>query len=350
MVRLLSVLLVTLASVSATLAYGQDSPPAKQSGDVAVPAFTAPYSAFASDEARRLFVRDVLKPGPPIGADIAAARRHYDRINSDRVVRLRALYPVEVKEATIGGVGAQIVTPRGGPSKANAHRVLINLHGGAFLWGAGSGALVEAIPVASVSGITVITLDYRMAPEARFPAASEDVTAAYRALLKTHKPGQIGIYGCSAGGMLTAESIAWIARQGLPRPAAIGMFCAGATELLGDSSVIGPALTGQPVAGPLTMTALPYFAGAKAEDSLVVPVHDPKVLAAFPPSLLISGTRDFALSAVLKTHQELVRLGVEADLHVWDGMWHAFFSDPEPMESKEAYTVMARFFDRHLAH
>ncbi|MGH6613948.1 alpha/beta hydrolase [Sphingomonas sp.] len=348
--RVLPVLIAAFASLVPMLAHGQSAPPAKQAGEVAVPAFTAPYSAFASDEARRLFVRDVLQPGLPAGTEIAAARAHYDRINSDRVTRLRALYPVDIKETTIGGVGAQIVTPRGGPSKANAQRVLINLHGGAFLWGAGSGALVEAIPVASVSGITVITLDYRMAPEARFPAASEDVAAAYRALLKTHKSGQIGIYGCSAGGMLTAESVAWIAHQGLPRPAAIGMFCAGATELSGDSAVIAPALTGQPVTGPVTMASLPYFMGARADDPLVAPVRDAKVLAAFPPSLLISGTRDFAMSAVLKTHQELVRLGVEAELHVWDGMWHAFFSDPEPAESKESYAVMARFFDRHLAH
>ena len=67
-----------------------------------------------------------------------------------------------------------------------------------------------------------------------------------------------------------------------------------------------------------------------------------------PPTLLITGTRDFAMSSSLQSQRLLTNAGVEADLHVWDGMWHSFFSDPELPESKEAYAVMAKFFDKHL--
>jgi acetyl esterase/lipase len=70
------------------------------------------------------------------------------------------------------------------------------LHGGAFLWGAHSGGLVESIPVASVGKMKVISVDYRQGPEAAFPAASEDVAVVYTALLKHYKPRNIGIYGC----------------------------------------------------------------------------------------------------------------------------------------------------------
>jgi acetyl esterase/lipase len=45
----------------------------------------------------------------------------------------------------------------------------------------------------------------------------------------------------------------------------------------------------------------------------------------------------------------LTQAGVTTELHVWEGMWHSFFSDPELPESKAAYAVMARFFDRRLA-
>ena len=57
-------------------------------------------------------------------------------------------------------------------------------------------------------------------------------------------------------------------------------------------------------------------------DSLVVPLRSQAVLSQFPPSLLISGTRDFALSSVVYTHSQLVKLGVEGDLHIWEGLGH----------------------------
>src|SRR3981081_3512398 len=139
----------------------------------------------------------------------------------------------------MANVGTDIVTPAGGVSAANRGRVLINLHGGAFLWGAHSGALVESIPVASLGKLKVISVDYRQGPEATFPAASEDVAAVYTALLKRHKPQNIGIYGCSAGGILTAQSVAWIAAHGLPKPGAVGTVLAQLGETWGDPASRG---------------------------------------------------------------------------------------------------------------
>jgi acetyl esterase/lipase len=131
--------------------------------------------------------------------------------------------------------------------------VLINLHGGAMLWGAGSGGLVEAIPVASVSKVKVVTVDYREGPENQFPAAQEDVEKVYKALLRDRKPENIGIYGCSAGGGLTASSIVWFSDHQVPLPAAIGVFCAAIGPDDGDSKSFGPLLMGQvlPSAKPL---------------------------------------------------------------------------------------------------
>ncbi len=86
---------------------------------------------------------------------------------------MKKIFPVDIENFTIAGVPVAIV--RSKDAKKGDGRVLINLHGGAFLWGAGSGGLVEAIPVASVSKIPVITVDYREGPENRFPAATADV-------------------------------------------------------------------------------------------------------------------------------------------------------------------------------
>ena len=351
-----AIVAVTAALASGSrvvLAASAPSPRVDARGDVAVPAFTVPFSSYASPEARRMFQR-VLEEGrnaPPLDGPVSASRAYYDKINTARANLMRRLYPVNIEKRTIGGVPAQVVTPKQGIAPDQKHRVLVNLHGGAFLWGAGAGGLVESIPVSSVGGIEVITVDYRQGPEHVFPAASEDVAKVYRALLKRYPAKNIGIYGCSAGGVLTGEAVAWFIHEKLPVPGAIGMYCGAVAELSGDSAYVAPVLSGSPPSNaPLKLVDLPYFKGARASDPLVFPANSPALLAKFPPTLLITGTRDFTMSSEVQSQRLLGKAGVDAELHVWDGMWHSFFSDPEMPESKEAYAVMVEFFDRHLGH
>jgi acetyl esterase/lipase len=348
-IPLLPVLTVCLC-VLASRAHGQAG--VKPDGTVTASSVAIPYSSFASPQARAFFPR-MLAAGakaPPLDAPIEQSRRFYDRLNSDRAARMRKRYPVTVRHQTIAGVGADVVLPAQGVAARNRHRVLINLHGGAFLWGAGSGGLVEAIPIASLGRIEVITLDYRQAPEHVFPAASEDVEAVYRELLKRYQPKQIGIYGCSAGGALTGEAVARFIVDKLPAPGAIGTFCGSLLTSGGDSAYVGPLLNGQGVpAHAFDLMKLPYFRGAKADDPLVQPGLSPDLLRQFPPTLLITGTRDMAMSSVVHSQALLAQAGVEAELHVWEGMWHSFFSDPELPESQQAYRTIVAFFDRHLA-
>lgn len=111
--------------------------------------------------------------------------------------------------------------------------------------GAEACSLVESIPVSAVMGIRVVGVDYRQAYEHRFPAASEDVAAVYRALLEEYEPAGIGIFGYSAGGMLTAQSVAWFADLALPRPGAVAMCSAGAGGN-GDSDYLATVAMGDP--------------------------------------------------------------------------------------------------------
>jgi len=265
--------------------------------------------------------------------------------------RAKELYPVDIKPQVIGGVRTEVITPKGGVAKKNQNRVLINLHGGAFLWGEGAGGEEESVPIASIGRVTVITVAYRQGPEFKFPAASEDVAAVYQALLRTYDPANVGIYGCSAGGILTAESIAWLQKRKLPRPGAIGTFCGSASGFGGDSVYVAFPLAAQtPLVGARTgeLSFSAYFSEASIADPLVLPINSSDVLAKFPPTLLIAGSRDFAVSSLFHTQAALTNLGVETELHIWDGMWHAFFIDPDLPESKEVYGVIVKFFDRHL--
>jgi epsilon-lactone hydrolase len=328
-------------------------------GNVYIPGISVPYSSFASPESKKAFF-DRLNYSNTSAAQASVGIAEQRRMLADYVQpamrRVSALYPVETTARSFGGVYADVITPKDGISAKNQDRVLINLHGGAFLMGARVMGFLESAPVASIGKIKVIAVDYRQGPEYKFPAASEDVAAVYRELLQTYKPQNIGIYGCSAGGVLTAQAVAWIEKQDLPLPGAVGIFCASAAGWAGgDSGFVAPVLSGSElpfefIAPPHPQVAnTPYFSNADLDDPLVMPIRSPAVLAKFPPTLLITSTRDVAMSSAVHTHAQLVKLGVDADLHVWEGQIHGFFvTDPGLPETREVWDVVSAFFGKHL--
>lgn len=324
------------------------SAPAK-SASATRTAITPELATWVSEAARAVYARDVRGRAETFPS-IAQARETYDLENRQRLEVMRGLFAVETRPLDIGGVRAELVV-RGGESTTPFPEcpILICLHGGAFAWGAGAGALLEAVPVAAVSGLPVVAVDYRMAPEYRHPAALEDIVTVYRALLKDRSADQVGLYGCSAGGVLVAQTVARLSALGLPRPGAIAMLHATGLELGGDLLALSPLLTGdRQEAGVSRLAALPYFEGADPTDPQVFPGEHPEVLAAFPPSMLITATRDFAASSVSVMHRRLMAQGVEAEFILFDGLWHAFHMSGELPESREVYDRLADFFLRRL--
>ncbi|MDQ8003130.1 MAG: alpha/beta hydrolase, partial [Pseudomonadota bacterium] len=93
--------------------------------------------------------------------------------------------------------------------------------------------------------------------------------------------------------------------------------------------------------------ALLYANGRDLKDPQLSPIYGD--FAGFPPAILTSGTRDLFLSNTVRTHRKLRRAGVEADLNVYEGQSHAQYGlNPDAPETREAFTDIARFFDRHL--
>lgn len=324
---------------------------ATTSSHITVPAFALPYSSHASPEANVIVARVVAERTPAF-LNIDQAREYYGKFNDDRLLEMHRAFNTATEERQIGGVRVQWVTPSSGIPAPNRERVLINVHGGAFMWGSGSGALVEAIPVAATSGIAVVAVDYRLAPENRFPVASEDVTKVYKELLRTYRPENIGIYGCSAGGIITSQLISWFATHGLPRPGAIATLCGTGYVAGGDSLFLAAAASGQQVPSPEQAGPGPlpfsYLDGVALTDSLAYPAVSDEVLRCFPPTLLIAGGRDFAYSMLTTVHRKLAAQDVYSELYLFDGLLHAFFMYPDIPESRETYRLIARFFDRRL--
>lgn len=311
---------------------------------------TVPPSEFASAASIAAAEHNTASMQPYVATllagEIAERRAVLDEhFYGPKIAEALQLFPVREEVLEIDGVYTEVFEPLDGVAAEHSGRVLINLHGGAFSLGARTEGRLESIPVAHVARMRVVSVDYRQGPEHRFPAASEDVATVYRHLLESHAPRQIGIFGCSAGGMLTAQAVAWFDAHGLPQPGAVGIFCAGSGEfMVGDSVIINEAL-GQ-FGGS---DEIEYFAGADWEDPLVAPIHHPALLARFPPTLVITSTRDGALSAAIVTHQRLIGAGVAAELHVFEGQPHYFFADTGLPESRQVFDVTASFFARHLA-
>jgi acetyl esterase/lipase len=316
-------------------------------GTVQIPGYSVPLSSFLSPEAKAYVTQHLHDMQDPelVKQDDGVPRFMKAMLTHDEQV-----FSVDKQDARIGGVHAYEYVPKSGISEVNKGRVLINLHGGGFSGCWPGCAELESIPISALMQIKVVSVDYREGPDHKFPAASEDVASVYRELLKTYPARSIGIYGCSAGGMLTAMSVAWFQTHDLPAPGAIGIYCASAGSFGGDATYIafpfGEARV--PTARPPGTSQLGYFSTADPKDPMVAPINSPEILAKFPPTLLITGTRDFAMSGTLYTNTQLVKQGVSTELHVWDGLFHGFFYNADVPESRDAFDVMIKFFDRHL--
>ena len=316
------------------------------SNTATTPAVPPAFAPWISDEAVDRFAA-IATAVAPDGDDVAACRRHYDRLNTARLGIAHSRYDVTARRTEIAGVPAHDV--RAAVAKQD-ESVLLCLHGGAFMWGDGAGALLEAVPVAAVSGMRVLAIEYRLAPEHRYPCAVDDVLAVIRDL-RAHAPDiRIGIYGCSAGAVLTAQVVARLVAAGDPPVAAIAMLHAAGIEVGGDTLELAAMTNGtQDAAAVRRLHDLSYFTGTDPLDPMVFPGEHPGILSAFPPSLLISGTRDFAGSSVAVMHRRLRAAGVPADFVLFDGMWHAHHVDTDLPESAEVFALLAAFFRRHMA-
>ncbi|WP_257463550.1 alpha/beta hydrolase [Archangium lipolyticum] len=321
-----------------------------------VPAFDLPLSPYMSPEAQAAARVEIAEGDPlahmsneELARNIQQIRASVDASIAPRVEALRQRYGVSLRQEQWGGVPVTLVTPKAPVARG----LLIELHGGGFIFGsAGTMGMLEAIPVAAMTGMRVVAVDYRLGPEHRYPAASEDVAAVYREALKRHRPGELGLFGCSSGGVLTAEALAWFQKEKLPLPAAAGVFCAGADARYGgDARYVVAAVNNAPMPKPdgsLPIMEELYYGQADLADPLISPLFSKGVLAKFPPTLFITGTRAAELSAAAHTHSRLTALGVEARLHVWDGMGHAFHLNTDLPEAQEALAVIARFFKAYV--
>lgn len=228
--------------------------------------------------------------------------------------------------------------------------LFIYVHGGAYVFGGGDASVGEGALIAARSGITAISIDYRMPPDDPHPAAVTDLEMVYRALLETHDATNIGMGGTSAGGGLSMAAVHHFKALGLPIPGALylGTPWADLTKT-GDTMFTLEGIDRVLVTydGMLEAAALLYADGEDLKDPLLSPVYGD--LAGFPATYLVTGTRDMFLSDTVRVHRKLRNSGVEADLNVYEGLSHAEYAFVAGSPEHEAtYRELAEFLRRHL--
>jgi acetyl esterase/lipase len=256
---------------------------------------------------------------------------------------------VTIAPSMLDGVRIYTITPADVP-EANRNRLAVHVHGGCYVLNPREAALPEAIFLAGFARMTVIAVDYRMPPEAYFPAALDDAMTVYRAAVKRVPPGNVAVFGSSAGGALTLEMMLRAKQEGLPMPGAIapGTPMSDVTKQ-GDSFQTN-AMVDNVLVSPdgFCDAATRFYAnGHDLADPMLSPVYGD--VRGFPPTILTTGTRDLLLSNTVRMHRALRRAGTEAVLQVFEGQSHAqYYRDDRVPEVQEAFGEIARFFDRHL--
>ncbi len=342
--------IAVVISLAATLA-AQSNPTAPQDSATFDADGTAhltrviPMPSTISPEAQKWLAEITkYKSGPET---LAERREHTDEWRKQDSAEARKIYPVNIEETTTAGVRTDIITPLSMP-EANRGRVLINLHGGGF--NSDSGSLIEGVPISNLAKIKVFSVYYRLAPENPFPAAVDDVVAVYKELLKTYKPHNIGVYGTSAGAILTAEVAVRLKQLQLPLPGALGIFSGLADYSRPSDSRQIYTLNGLPgmlePSDPTKPREDAYVGKTDPKDPVLSPIFAD--LHGMPPSLLVTSSRDLLLSDTALFHRALLRAGDDAQLVVFEALPHAFWYHFQLPETTEALELMAKFFEEKL--
>jgi acetyl esterase/lipase len=353
--RLFTSRLLGAAALAGFMTMGLSGPVASQSAGatgLTVPARTLPVPGTVSPEVQKLIAAplranwDLL---PKTGEEWRPIAEAGAAATIKNLPGLAERLKVRWEKATIDGVRAFIVTPET-VAPENRDRVLIHMHGGCYVLSPGEAGLPEALFMAGMGRFKVISVDYRMPPEAPFPAALEDGMAVWKATLKTTEPGRIAIFGTSAGGALTLSMALKAKQDGVPMPAAIapGTPMSDVTKT-GDTFYTNEMVDNVLVSrdGFCDAGAKVYANGRDMKDPLLSPVYGD--MSGFPPTILTSGTRDLLLSNTVRVHRKLRLAGVEATLQVYEGQSHAhYLRDDSAPETKEVFGEIAAFFDRHM--
>lgn len=292
----------------------------------------------------------------PIDRAIARIRAVYQGWNRDTTVaRMRSDWdtafdgttaPVTCEGVSVGGIDGEWMSPADAPQ----HKAILYFHGGGFRIGSVTSHRDLIAQIAVASGCRVLAINYRLAPEHRFPAALDDALAGYDWMLrKGLKSANIAFAGDSAGGNLALAAMLALRESKRPLPAAAVLMSPWTDLAATGASYVSRAEADPIHQRPMILALAKNYLGGQGDpcDPLVSPLYAD--LTDLPPLLIQVGDRETVLDDSVMLADKARAAGVEVDLQVWDGMIHVFqMFGAEIPEAHRAIADIAGFVDRHL--
>jgi monoterpene epsilon-lactone hydrolase len=252
----------------------------------------------------------------PADMDVSEQRRLLRELTSAQPLPA----DVTVTAAALGGVPTAEITVDG----IEPRHVVLYFHGGVYVLGDAVSAAGLASQIGRRTRATVISVDYRLAPEHPYPAAVDDALAAYQALLDGGTdPSDIAFAGESAGGGLAVATLVNARDHGLPRPAAAYVMSPYA-----DLTLAGTSMETKAGADPLLsrenlQARVPdYTAGQDAAAGLISPVFAD--LSSLPPLIIQAGSHEVLLDDAVRLARQAAAADVEVTLDITPGVPHVF--------------------------
>ncbi|MDA1049740.1 MAG: alpha/beta hydrolase [Planctomycetota bacterium] len=304
-----------------------------------------------AQEALAQFSRAAAIAPLPAPDDFDAWKEVQARIEMKRAEANSAVveqYQPRIQERKLGGVPVLDIKPQGWK---NSSSVLVYTHGGAYALYSARSRLMSAVPMAHDTGLRVVSVDYTLAPHAKWNEITDQVVDVVRALLEEGRTwNDIAIYGESAGGGLAAGAVLKMRDTGLGMPAAVVLWSPWS-----DITETGDSYTTLKDADPLLYypknlknCADAYAAPADQKHPYVSPIYG-DYSKGFPPTLIQAGTKEIFLSNAVRHYQALDHAGIPVKLDLYEGMWHIFqvFNHDLP-ESKIARKKVSVFLGQHV--
>ncbi|WP_084525884.1 alpha/beta hydrolase [Nocardia vaccinii] len=284
-----------------------------------------------------LTVRRLAALAPVDTRTLLVARPVIDQMLRTAAPVLRGTQIERVRGSSVNGERVRGEWVRG-PRVTRAEHVMLYVHGGGFVAGSASAYRGVVSRLSAATRMPVFSVDYRLAPEYPFPAAAQDVSAAYRRLLaQVGSADRIIVAGDSAGGFLAAQLAIDLARSGQAPPAALVLF-----SPMTDLS-LGLAI-GHPGARREGLLSIPVSRKAIAHFTRTPLDLRPEPGMQLPPALIHTSDAEFFGADATTLARRWSATGTPCTLQNWPDQMHVFQALPALIpESRLAYRAAAQF-------
>ena len=293
----------------------------------------------------------ILRPSSPKPNDIKGWKK-YQNYFKELMEPLNAAvveqYSPVIEEKELLGVSILDIKPQNWTDNG---KLLIFIHGGAFVTLSARTSLTGPVPVAHETGLRILSIDYTLSPFAKFKKILNQVNSVIKAIKKEgYANNDFAILGDSAGGSIAAGSVLKMRDEGLGIPSCLVLWSPW-SDITETGDTYQTLKKEEPIftyKNHLKNCADSYASPVYQRNPYVSPVYG-DYKKGFPPTLIQGGTKEIFLSNFVRHYQAIDTAGQTVKLDLYEGMTHCFqITGPNLPESKLARKNMHKFLNKYL--